>query len=370
MLIFACNDSSEVIPEDIAEKKEYLKQKKTELKELEKLVETITAEIEEIEPSKPKPRKLVTVLSLEKQSFKRYIEIQSTLESEDLVSVSAEMSGRLLKVNGKEGQYVRKGQLLAILDIETMNKQKAEIETALDLAKITFERQERLWKQNIGSEIQYLQAKNNKDRLEKSLETLEFQITKANVYAPISGVIDMELLKAGELAAAGQPIMQLLDMNRVKVVADVPENYLGSVKKGEYVSISIPALQKEINAKVTLIGRSIDPSNRTFKVEVMLPNSNKELKPNLLASMFINDLTLEDVIVIPQELVQQEISGNDFVYVAKDSEEGQKATKIYVITGESDDGKMVISEGLSGDELVINDGARKLSEGELIKFEN
>jgi RND family efflux transporter MFP subunit len=242
------------------------------------------------------------------------------------------------------------------------------LETSLEFAITTYERQKRLWDQNVGSEMQYLQAKNNKERLEKSLETLRHQLTKAKVYAPISGVVDHVFLKSGELAGPGTPIVQILNTQKVKVVADVPESYLNKIKKGELVTVQFPAIDQEFKSKVTLIGRTINPSNRTFTVEIDLPNKSRMLKPNLLAVMMINDNTQKGVVVIPIELVQQEVSGRSFVFVKDENKEGAFAKKVIVETGASYEGNIIITSGLEGGEELIATGARGLANNELIKI--
>ena len=369
-LVFACQPQEEN-PTDLAGKKKLLTSKKTELRDLQKTIAQLEMEIDSLDPNstKEKPKTLVTTIPVSKSNFDRFIELQGAIEAEDMVAASSETGGRLTAVNVKEGQYVKKGQLIATVDLEAVNKQIAELEKSLELADEVYLRQKRLWDQNIGSEIQYLQAKNNKERLEKSLETIQFQLTKGNVYAPKSGVIEMVISKTGEMAMPGGPIVQILNTNQVKVAADVPEKFLRNVRKGEMMTIKIPALEMETKGRVSMIGRQINPGNRTFKVEVALPNSKGLLKPNLLASMLLNDFSAKDVITIPIELVQQEVSGRDYVFVKKDGDEGSMAEKNYVTVGESYDGNIIIEDGLELGQTLIMDGARNLTDGTLIKIQ-
>ena len=359
------NNAEQEIPEDLVGKKNFLKEKKSELAALQTEIAEIEAEIAKIEPKKVVKR-LVTTQSIEKKDFKRYVELQGTIQSDNLVSATSEVPGRIVQMNIKEGDNIRKGQLIAKIDMESLDKQKAELEKSLELANEVFIRQERLWSQKIGSEIQFLQAKNSKERIEKSLETLSFQQTKSNIYAPISGIAHQVISKAGELANPGMPIIQILNTSKVKVVSDVPESYLAAVKKGDKVSIQFPALDKEINSRVSLIGKTIDPSNRTFKVEVNLNNSSGIYKPNLLALMSINDLTVKDAITVPISVVQQSTVGDSYVYVV----EGNKAKQMVVSIGESYEGAVVITEGLTGEETLIVDGARFVNEGEEVEVQN
>jgi RND family efflux transporter MFP subunit len=367
LLIIACGDTTEAIPEDLAGKKALLSEKRAALKALQAEINDLEAQVEELDP-KPESRTLVTTAPVKKARFDHYVEIQGTVQTDDFVNVSSEMGGRILELKVDEGDNVRKGQLIARLDLEQLEKQIAEVQTSLDLAQEVYERQKRLWDQNIGSEIQFLQAKNNKERLEKSLETLNVQLGKSKVYAPISGVVERVMLKAGEMASPGMPLIQILNTNQVKVVASVPENYLKAVRKGDRVTVKFPALDEERQAPVTLVGRTIDPSNRTFNVEVDLGNSSGQLKPNLLATMLINDFSEDDAITLPIELIQQEVGGKNYVYVVGDSEEGTRAKKVYVKTGKSYEGEIIITEGLQGTEQLIIDGARAISNNDLLKI--
>ena len=355
------------IPEGLAEKKQLLKEKQDNLKALEKEIAELEGLINEQDPSAGPATTLVTAKTLARTDFKHYVEIQGSVQSDDFVGVSSEVGGRVVDLKVDEGQSVSKGQLIATLDLESLDKQIAELEKSLELAVEIHDRQKRLWDQNIGSEIQYLQAKNNKERLEKSLETLRFQSDKSSVYAPISGVVENVIVKAGEIAAPGMPIIQILNTNKVKVVAEVPENYLQSIRKGDMVNIQFPALDMEQNARVSLIGRTINPGNRTFTVEVNLNNSRGLLKPNLLALMLVNDYSENNVVVVPIELVQQEVGGKNYIYVTDKGEEGLTAKKVYVTPGMTYEGNMVIEEGLEGTEEIILDGARDLADKQLIE---
>lgn len=357
-------------PQDLASLKRLRDQKKAELKALKLNIDSIEAKILVLEPPREKTRKLVTTQIVSKKDFMRYVDIQASVQSDDVVMATSEVGGRLTSVKVKEGQRVKRGQLIATTDLESVDKQIAELETSLELANDVFERQKRLWDQNIGSEIQFLQAKNSKERLEKSLETVRFQLTKGNVYAPISGVVDQQFLKSGELAGPGTPIVQILNTSKVKVVAEIPESYLKVVRKGEKVTVQFPAINQEREARVSLIGRTINPANRTFTAEINLSNPNGLLKPNLLSIVLINDYTAKDAIVIAQELVQQEVSGKKYVYVKASNEEGAFAKRTYVSTGESTQGSVIITEGLKGGEELIVEGARGLAENELIQVQN
>ncbi len=373
LLLTACQEQEQIdpnaIPTDLNGKKDFLKKKKAELRQLTQLIQQTETEIDALIPDDQKARTLVTTMPVPLKDFERFVEIQAAVEADDMVAASSETGGRILKMSFKEGDAIRKGQLIAKIDLQQIDNQIAELETAMDLAKEVYERQSRLWKQNIGSELQYLEAKNNVDRITKSMESIQFQQTKANVYAPISGIIEMVNLKQGEMASPGMPILQILNTNKVKVVADIPETYLGKVKRGEKVSIKFPALDTEIQAGISQLGRTIDPANRTFEAKINLNNSKGIYKPNLLALMLINDFTAKKVPVIPVEMVQQEVSGKDYVYIKIQGEKGAIAKKVFVKTGENYNGEVIIEEGLTGGEEMIVEGARGLAENQLVKVE-
>ncbi|WP_235297852.1 efflux RND transporter periplasmic adaptor subunit [Portibacter marinus] len=353
----------------VEEMKASLTQLKKERTDLEQQISALEEKIEVIEPSQPKAKKLVTVDTVQREDFKRYIDIQGSVQSSDAVMASSEIGGRITSMPIDEGDYVKAGSLVATVDVQSIKNQIIELEKSLELATDVFKRQERLWNQEIGSEIQYLQAKNNKERIEKSLESLEFQLTKATVYAPISGYADMIMLQKGEMAAPGAPILQIINTGNIKVVADVPESLLGKVQRGEYVEIEFPALEESRRGRVSLIGRTIDPANRTFKVEVDLSNPGNRLKPNLLSIMKINDLSINDIVAVPLELVQQEISGKDYIFVVEEGENGFISKKNYVTTGPTFENQIVIEDGLEGGEKIIIEGARGLSNNEPIKIQ-
>ncbi len=351
----------------LVEKKKTLSTKKSKIKELQNEIDKLNDEILELEPKKDKPATLITTETIQTEDFERYTQVQASVLSDNQVFVSSETGGRLLSVRVKEGEYVKKGQLIATVDHKSLSDQKVELETAMSLAKDVYDRQKRLWDKNIGSEIQYLQAKNNYERLQKSINTLQTQIGKANIYSPISGVVDMEFLKTGEIAGPGAPIVQLFNPNKLKIAADIPETYLGKINRGDKVEINFPAINKRISRSISLLGRTIDPSNRTFKVEVVSTSEGGVLKPNLLAEFKFNDYTKKDAIIVPLEIVQEEVSGMKYIFVVGKKDGKDIALKSYVSTGEGYQGDIIIEEGLSAGDKIIIDGARTVTNGDFIK---
>lgn len=371
LFLVACGDNGAEtgeIPASLDEKRELLRQKRAEMKELTRFVTALEDAIAAQDPNAVAQRTLVTATELKPGEFSRRVSIQGTVQAEDLADATAEMAGRILRLTVEEGDNVRRGQLIATIDVEQVEKQIEEVETSLGLARTVYERQKKLWDQNIGSEIQYLEAKNTVERLEKNLESLRIQLKKRNVYAPISGSVERVVLQSGELAAPGAPIVQILNTSDLQVEADVPERYLSAVSVGESVQVRIPALSLDFSAPITLIGRTIDPANRTFKIEIDLQQRNTRLKPNLLAEVLIQDYREENAIVVPLDRVQQEVSGQKYVMLVEQGPEGPVARKKDIAVGEAYEGRIVVTEGLQGGEQLILEGARGLADGQPIEI--
>lgn len=370
-LTIASCQQQEKAPETLEEFAKELAALKQQRSELNKKINEYTEKVAELDPSLQEKSKLVDITAVTQSDFVRYIEIQGAVQADDPVNAVSDMGGRIMDLRVKEGDYVKQGSIIAKLDVETVEKQIAELQTSLDLAKDVYERQERLWSQKIGSEVQYLQAKNSVERLEKSLETLNLQLSKAYVYAPISGAVDMVMMKQGEVTSPGMPIVQLLNTTRLKVKTDLPESHLKVVKRGMKVDLEFPSIDVSTSGTVTLLGRKIDPSNRTLELEISPRKSSSLLRPNLLAEIKIKELETKEVITMPLEYILQDVDGAEFIYVAeKDAEENFRARKRYVTIGEAADGVVIITEGLSDGESVIFKGSRNVSDGQLLEISN
>ncbi len=369
LVLSSCQKEVAKEPVTLEELKTALIAKKKDLGVLESEIKDLTDKVAVLDPSLQEKSKLVDTTVLLATDFTRYINIQGAVKADDPVNAVSDMGGRISRLYVKEGDFIKRGAILAKLDVSTIESQINEINSALSLAKDVYERQERLWNKKIGSEVQYLQAKNNVERLEKSLETIQLQITKSNVYAPISGTVDIVMTNQGEVASPGMPIAQLLNTNKLKITTDVPENYLKIIRKGMTVDLEFPSLDIETTGRISLLGRQIDPANRTLEVEIIPKKTSNLLKPNLLAKIRIKELSSKNVITMPLEYILQEVDGTEFVYVAESDEEGNhRAVKRYVSIGEAAEGSVVITEGLLSGESVIFKGSRNVSDGELIDF--
>lgn len=366
--IAACGGTgnTEEYPEDLASLKEIQKEKRDQLKQLERELDELERRIEEVDTSQVRALPTVGLDTLVRYDFNHYVEVQGTVQSRDVVAATSEIGGRITALFVDEGDRVRAGQIIARTDDATLRAQEAEIESQLSLARELFERQKRLWEQKIGSEVQYLQAKNNKENLEKRLETLKVNLEKTKVRAPKSGLVDELRLKAGEFASPGLPIATIIDDRRLKVVMEVPENYLGKVNKGDTIILDFPNIDDRRWAIVSLVGSRINPRNRTFSAEALLTADSKGLiRPNMLVTALINDYTQPNAIQVPINMVQQEIGGDNFVYLKGKRSDGQTvAVKQKVTVGRVFKGMAVVKEGLEEGQILLLEGARNLREGE------
>jgi RND family efflux transporter MFP subunit len=366
--IAACGgtDNTEEYPEDLASLKEIQTEKRDQLKQLERELDELERRINEVDTSQVRALPTVGLDTLVRYDFNHYVEVQGTVQSRDVVAATSEIGGRISALFVDEGDRVRAGQIIARTDDATLRAQEAEIESQLSLARELFNRQKRLWEQKIGSEVQYLQAKNNKENLEKRLETLKVNLEKTKVRAPKSGLVDELRLKAGEFASPGLPIATIIDDRRLKVVMEVPENYLGKVNKGDTIILDFPNIDDRRWAIVSLVGSRINPRNRTFSAEALLTADSKGLiRPNMLVTALINDYTQPNAIQVPINMVQQEIGGDNFVYLKGKRSDGQTvAVKQKITVGRVFKGMAVVKEGLEEGQILLLEGARNLREGE------
>ena len=235
---------------------------------------------------------LITTITAKTEEFKHILELQGNVTTKDLLVITPEYNGILTNVYVKEGQQVSKGQTLAKIDDGGLSQQLAQLKIQADLAKTTYERQKRLWDQNIGSEIQYLQAKSTYESQQEAVNQMQQQIAKTVVKAPFSGTIDDVITEQGSVVAAGaSPLMRIVNLNNMYIETEVPERYVTDVVKNKDVVVELPVLNKKIDTKIRQAGDVINPANRTFKVEIEVPNKDKSIKPNLTAKLKINDYT-------------------------------------------------------------------------------
>lgn len=311
--------------------------------------------------------KLVTSVQAGKDVFKHYFEVYGNVQSDKSAVLYAENAGVVQAIRVKEGQSVKKGQVLLAQDVELIDKNINEIETQLDLATTLYEKQKRLWDQNIGSEVQFLEAKNRKESLENSLATAREQKQRSTVVAPFDGVVDKIFPKVGELVAMSSPIVRLVNIDELYINADISERYMGDLTQGDSVWVIVNR-NDTIKSAISRVGDYINPSNRSFEIRVDLKEKVSVLRPNSLVVLKINDHTEEDVIVIPSSIIMQDGSGEDYVFtIGQNEHKDQVARKTPVQTGLSYLGKTVVKKGLTEGDDLIDKGSRKVRDGDKVK---
>lgn len=307
----------------------------------------------------------VTAIHLEEKEFRHYLEVQGIIKADQSVEIYPERNGTVKKIYVNEGDKVFKGQTLLKIDSSIIEASIAELKTQLDLAITTFNRQERLWEEKIGSEIEFLNAKAKKEGLENSLKSLKAQADKLQISSPFDGKVDEIFLKQGGVANPMVKAVRIINLDKVHVEIEVTESYLEYIKVGSIVELFFPSVNKNLSAKVNQIGNYINPENRSFKVRVDIENKDNTLKANLLADVKINDF--EKIgIVIPNDLIQKDGSGKLFVYTLNKSSGSYIVEKTVIHQERSYNNESLISKGLTVGSILVDKGSRLVSVGEKV----
>jgi len=313
---------------------------------------------------------LIEVMELTYQPFKHFIRVSGTAEAVSEAFISPEVTGQLRDVYVKEGDFVEKGQLLARLNTEVTESSIAEVQSALDLATTIFEKQQRLWEKGIGSEVEYLNARNNKESFEQRLITLKAQLDMGIIRSPVSGIVDKIYHKKGELAMPGFQLMQIVDLEEIYINADVAERYLAQVKEGEIVILEFPVYPGLImEAPIHRKGNVINPNNRTFTVQLKLKNPDRMLKPNILSVVHINDFSADSALVVPSGLIKQDITGY-YVYIVREHNGKSIVSKTYVEPGKSYQGETMVTHGLKAGQQVVVKGYNQVADGTEVNIQS
>ena len=313
---------------------------------------------------------LVSTMLATTTDFYHYVEIQGNVETKQNLILYPEINGALKSILVKEGQRVNKGQTIAIIDDSGLKDQLAQLEADAELAKTTFERQERLWNQKIGSEIQFLQAKTAYAAKSKAVDNLKAQIDKTYLKAPYSGIVDDIITEEGSYVMPGQsPIVRLVNLSDMTISAEVPETFISNVKKGKKVDIYIPVLDASAETTITQAGNFINPNNRKFKVEMNVPNSI-EAKPNMSVRLNINDYHNEAAILIPQSIISENEKNEEYIFTAVKKGDKYVAHKTFVELGRTNKNDIEVVSGLAPKSLIIVEGARSVKEGQEVTILN
>jgi RND family efflux transporter MFP subunit len=359
-LLTSCGNSSG------GDKKAQLEKLKKEQADLQKKIADLEKEVGSTDTTK-QPATLVSVTTAQPSDFKHYVEVQGKVDAEENVMVTPKVPGTMITdFLVQRGDKVSKGQVLAKLDPGAMSESLAEVQNQLDLANTVFQKQKRLWDQKIGTEIQYLQAKNNRDALQRRMATMQQQFSNFTLRSPINGTVDDVTLRAGEVPMPGMGGIRVVNLANTKIVAEVSESYAGKIQQGDEVLVSIPDLNKEFKTKVRVASKTINTTNRTFLIELRPDASQvKDLQPNMIAVVKVNDYKNANVISLPVNAIQRDEAGT-FVYTAVTSGNETTAHKSPIKIGETYGGQTEILSGLSANDKVITTGYQNVVDGQVI----
>ena len=367
--------SSGSIDELIASNDEsLLRAKRTELSDQRNALDADIKRLDVVIASLDKSASLPLVATYEvtPQEFNHFTSFQGTVKTMKNINVYPEMPGQLLEVLVVEGQKVEKDQVLARIDDGGLLAQLEQAKSQLLFAETVFKRQERLWSQNIGSEIQFLQAKTQFELAEKAVDALSLQAEKSVVRAPFDGTVDQIFKEPGAIVAPGMgsELFRVVNIDEVYVEVDVPETHITSISEGSIVRVNLSAIGEEIDARIARVSKVINPSNRSFTVEIPLDNHSGYIRPNLMASVAINDYSNKSAIMIPQSVVSENAEGQQYCFALEKSAEGYIAKRLIIQTGKTSEDFIEVLDGVKNGALLITEGAKKVSDNQPVKWLN
>lgn len=374
ILVFSCGNPQERSAQELINEGnlEELRQRRAELggkqQEIQRELEQINRAIDRLDPARA--RALVQIQNIEDTVFKHFTQVQGDVATDQNILIFPETAGVLIEVRVKEGQQVHEGQVLARVEDGGLANELSRLQTQAQLARTTFERQERLWNQNIGSEIQYLEAKSNYEAAQQTVAQVQTQLNRSIIKAPFSGTIDQVFVEQGEVVSPGQnQLFRLVNLENMYVEANIPEVYLGAVQEGTEVLVRISSIGRDFTGTVDRVGNTIHPGNRTFRAEISIPNEDGLVKPNQIAMLRFNDYTNPEAIVIPEVTVQQDAEGRTLVYVWEPIDDNSGiAKRTFVKIGRVYEGQVEILEGLEPGQSIITEGSRNLRDGQEVEL--
>jgi membrane fusion protein (multidrug efflux system) len=341
---------------------------RTEIAALTQKIETLEAELVTLQPEKVEKTVKVGISAVTRKDFADYIISSGNVEAVKTASISPEMSGKIESIPIKEGQWVKKGQVLLNLDSKVMKNSLAELDKGYEMVVTLYNKQKELWDQGVGSEMQYLEIKNRKESMERTRETLSSQMEMTKIVAPFDGRIEKVLVKAGELATPGRGIIDLVNLDRLYINTEVSESFLSTVRKGDTVVVEFPNLPGVTKmVPIAFTSNVINPQSRTFPIRVELQNSKGEIKPNMLASLKIRTDNQPQAIIVPTSVIRQDVGGS-YVFVVEGSGNSGIAKKTYIKTGSSDGVDTVVKEGLTDSDRIVSLGYNQIKNGTLITW--
>ena len=324
--------------------------------------------IVDLDPSEKLP--LISMLEIKPENFDHYVEIQANVKTRNNVLLYPEYTGTLKAVYAQEGQKVKKGKLLAMIDDAGLKDQLEQLEIQAELSKTIFDRTQRLWDQNIGSEIQLLQAKTNYNSQLKSIAQLKKQLNRTKIYAPFSGTIDEIIANTGANMMPGQtPVMRIVNLSDMYAEADVPERYLSQIKRGTTAFVNIPVLNLELETNVRQTGTFINPVNRSFRVETPLENTSEMIMPNLNCKLKINDYSNPSALMIPLGVIKENANGQKYVYklIPEDKKQVFRTQQAFVELGKKSFDKVEVLSGIEIGDLIVEEGATIVEDNQRVK---
>ena len=338
-------------------------------------INTLTLELNQVNSAIEKltvneKRVLVSAIALKTSAFEHAIDIQANIKTRQNLQLYPELGGKLEKIIVKEGQEVKKGTLLAVIDDAGFQEQIDQMQLQLDLAKTTFERTARLWEQKIGSEMMFLEAKTRYEAQKKQLDQMKKQLAKAKIYAPFDGIIDEIFANQGSNVAPGMShVLRIVNLKSMYVEADVPENYLTAITKGSKAVVEIPVLNLTLNTTIRQTGSFVQPSNRTFRIEAPLENATGQIKPNLNAKLSVIDYINPNAILVPLRTIRENAEGENYVFVLTDPEGDNNyiAKQRFVTLGKTKNEMIEITEGISENDLLVDEGVGLLVPDQKVK---
>ena len=372
--VVACSEDQPASTEDLIAAKDLdgLKtQKEKKIKILNSLkveLSQINAAISDFDPSEKLV--LISMIEIKPEKFDHFVEIQANIKTRQNVLLYPEFTGSLKKIYVKEGQRVKKGSLLAQIDDAGLKNQLEQLQIQVELSKTTYDRIQRLWKQNIGSEMQLLQAKANYEAQLKSIEQLKKQLKRTQILAPFSGTIDEIVANTGANLIPGQtPVMRIVNLKEMYTEANVPERYLSQIKVGTAATVNIPMLNREYSTSIRQTGNFINPNNRSFRVETSLPNPDEMIIPNLTCKLKINDYTNPEALMVPLRVIREDASGKKYIFKLKS--DGKKQVylteQVFIQLGKKGLDKIEVLDGIQAGDLIVDEGAIIVDNNQRVK---
>ena len=372
--VVACSEDQPASTEDLIAAKD-LKGLKTQKEKKIKILNSLKVELSQInaaisdfDPSEKLV--LISMIEIKPEKFDHFVEIQANIKTRQNVLLYPEFTGSLKKIYVKEGQRVQKRSLLAQIDDAGLKNQLEQLQIQVELTKTTYDRIQRLWKQNIGSEMQLLQAKANYESQLKSIEQLKKQLQRTQILAPFSGTIDEIVANTGANLIPGKtPVMRIVNLKEMYTEANVPERYLSQIKVGTAATVNIPMLNREYSTSIRQTGNFINPNNRSFRVETSLPNRDEMIIPNLTCKLKINDYTNPEALMVPLRVIREDASGKKYIFKLKS--DGKKQVylteRVFIQLGKKGLDKIEVLDGIQAGDLIVDEGAIIVENNQRVK---